>query len=49
MLRRIFSCVMAPSSTDLPLISSSISSSAAAVGGEAWLEHRTGTTFSEAI
>lgn len=45
---RIFSHVMAPSSTDLPLISSSSSASSAAFRGEAWPEHRTGISFWEA-
>lgn len=39
MLHRIFSCIMAPSSTNLPLISSSSGASAAVFGGEAWPEH----------
>lgn len=49
MLRGIFSHVMAPSSTDLPLISSSSSASPATFRGEAWPEHRTGISFLEAI
>lgn len=38
---------MAPSSTNLPLISSSSSSSASAAAfrGETWPEHRTGVSF----
>lgn len=48
MLCRIFSHVMAPSSTNLPLISSSSSASAAAFRGETWPEHRTGISFSAA-
>lgn len=41
MLCGIFSRVVASSSTDFPLISSSSSASAAAFRGEAWPEHRT--------
>jgi len=45
----LFSRIVAPSSTNLPLTSSSSSASATACRGEAWPGRRTGSSCSEAI